>query len=167
MPQPYSDDLRCKFLQAYEAGEGTLKELAKRFRVSFGFAKKIRKQQLQTGGMERPVQKRHGPVSRVTPGLQQLLRSWLRRQPDLTLLELQQRIQQGGGVWLEQFHSCCIPYPQWRKNACAFCGVMAARTWVIAGSSCSSTRAFMPRSSCFSLDQACSMGLKSGEYGGR
>ena len=36
---------------------------------------------------------------------------------------------------LEQFHSFCIPYPQWRKNAWAFCGVIAVMACVIAGSS--------------------------------
>jgi hypothetical protein len=33
MPQPYSDDLRRKLLEACEAGQGTLQGLPKRFRV--------------------------------------------------------------------------------------------------------------------------------------
>jgi transposase len=98
MPQPYSDDLRRKLLEAYEAGQGSLRELAKQFRVSWGYSKKIRAQQLQSGGKERPPQKRHGPVGRVTPQVQQQLRSAVRQQPDVTLAELQQRIQQNTGV---------------------------------------------------------------------
>lgn len=102
MPQAYSDDLRRKFLEAYEAGRGTLGELARQFGVSFGYSKKIRAQQLRTGAKERPVQVRHGPVSRVTPQVQQQLRSTLRQQPDLTLLELQKRVHQASGVWLSK-----------------------------------------------------------------
>lgn len=53
MPFPYSDDLRSKLLDAYEAGAGSLHQLATQFRVSWGYAKKIRMQQLQTGGKVR------------------------------------------------------------------------------------------------------------------
>ena len=102
MPQPYSDDLRGKLLEAYEAGEGTLRQLAKRFHVSWGYSKKIRAQQLRTGQKQRPPQTRHGPPGRVTAEVQQQLRSALRQQPDLTLAELQQRIQQRTGVELRR-----------------------------------------------------------------
>jgi hypothetical protein len=49
MAQPYSDDLRCKFLEAYEAGAGSLRELAEQFRIFLPYGKKIRVQQLRTG----------------------------------------------------------------------------------------------------------------------
>ena len=100
MPQPYSDDLRRKLLEAYEASQVSLPELAKQFGVSWGYSKKIRAQQLRTGRKERPPQKRHGPVGRVTPQMQQQLRSAVRQQPDVTLAELQQRIQHSTGVEL-------------------------------------------------------------------
>src|SRR5271165_6714900 len=92
MPRAYSDDLRCKLLEAYEAGQGSLQELAKQFRVSWGYSKKIRGQQLRTERKERPQQLRHGPASRLTPAVEQQLRSALRQQPDLTLAEVQQRL---------------------------------------------------------------------------
>jgi len=41
MPEAYSNDLRRKLLEAYEEGQGTLEELAERFSVSEGWAKKI------------------------------------------------------------------------------------------------------------------------------
>src|ERR1035441_8702775 len=66
MAQPYSDDLRCKFLEAYESGAGSLRELARQFRVSLSYGKKIRGQQKRTGQKERPAQSQHGPASRVT-----------------------------------------------------------------------------------------------------
>jgi len=94
MPQAYSDDLRCKLLQFYERNKVGLEEVAEVFGVSYGFAKKIRRQQLLTGQMERPVQVRHGPVSRVTAEVEQQLRAELRHQPDLTLAELGARLQQ-------------------------------------------------------------------------
>jgi transposase len=111
MARAYSDDLRCKLLEAYEAGRGSLQELAKQFGVSWGYSKKIRAQQLKTGQKERPWQSRHGPASRLTPVVEQQLRSALRQQPDLTLAEMQQRLvdQTGVGisrsrlwVWFEQ-----------------------------------------------------------------
>lgn len=102
MPQPYSDDLRRKLLEAYGAGASTLRELATRFRVSWGYSKKVRGQQLRTGQMDRPVQVQHGPVSRVTPAVQQQLRAAVRQQPDVTLLELQERVQQTTGVELSR-----------------------------------------------------------------
>src|SRR5262250_2024545 len=70
MPGAYSNDLRRKFLQAYEDGEGTLEELAEQFRVSLSWAKKISARRSRTGEVDAPVW-RHGPVSRVTPAVQE------------------------------------------------------------------------------------------------
>ena len=96
MPQPYSDDLRRKLLEAYETGGGSLQKLAAQFRVSWGYAKKIRMQQLRSGGKERPKQQRHGPVSRMNAAVQASLREWLQRQPDLTEAELHERLRRQG-----------------------------------------------------------------------
>ena len=74
MARAYSDDLRCKLLEAYEAGQGSLQQLAKH-------------QQL-----------RHGPASRLTPAVEQQLRSALRQQPDLTLVEVQQQLAERAGI---------------------------------------------------------------------
>jgi len=96
MAQPYSDDLRCKFLEAYEAGAGSLRKLADRFRVSLQYGKKIRGQQKRTGQKERIPQSHHGPISRVTEAAKEHLRSWLQEQPDLTEAELRERLQASG-----------------------------------------------------------------------
>jgi transposase len=53
MARAYSDDLRRKILEAYLQGAGTEAQLAERFRVSLGYVKKIRRQQLHSGQMER------------------------------------------------------------------------------------------------------------------
>ena len=55
MPEAYSNDLRRKLLEAYEEGQGTLEELAERFSVSEGWAKKISAVYNRTQKMERPA----------------------------------------------------------------------------------------------------------------
>jgi transposase len=90
----YSDDLRGKILRVYERGRLGLEALAEQFGVSYGYTKKIRRQQLQSGRMERVAQARHGPMSRVTPAVEDELRRALRRQPDLTLRELAEELAQ-------------------------------------------------------------------------
>ena len=92
MALAYSDDLRRKLLEAHQQGEGSLAELAKRFRVSVGWAKSISAQLRQTGRMERPVAGQRGPRSKLTPEVQRQLHLWIGAQPDLTLLEMQKRL---------------------------------------------------------------------------
>ena len=99
MARPYANDLRRKFLQAYEQGKGTLGELAEQFGVSEGWAKKISATRTRTGRMERPPWRR-GPVSRVTVTVQEWMGEQIRKQPDLTLRELQAQLQAVQGVGL-------------------------------------------------------------------
>ena len=106
MARAYSNDLRRKFLQAYDEGEDTLEELAEQFRVSLGWAKKISARRSRTGEVEAPVW-RHGPVSRVTPAVQEWIRKQIRDQPDMTLQELREQMEEAqqlrlsmGRTWL-------------------------------------------------------------------
>lgn len=89
-------------LQAAGGLRGRTGELAKQFRVSWGYSKKIRAQQLRTKRKERPQQLRHGPASRLTPAVEQQLRSALRQQPDLTLAEVQQGLAEPAGTSLSR-----------------------------------------------------------------
>jgi transposase len=117
MPQPYWDDLRCKLLEAYEAGTGTLRVLAQQFRVSFGYSKKIRRPQLQTGQQERPQASHPGPVSRLNEAVRGRLRSWLQEQPDLTESELRERLQtMGVSVCKSRGDKCCAKWGCGRKK---------------------------------------------------
>jgi transposase len=97
MPKPFSDDLRCRILKAYEQNEGSQSELALRFGVSFEYVRKVRKQWRQNGQMERVPQRRHGPESCITESVKEQLRGWLRTQPDRTLAELGDQLL-GSGV---------------------------------------------------------------------
>src|ERR1035441_8097915 len=51
MAKAYSDDLRCKLLTAYDRGQGSLRELAEVFSVSYDWAKKISRQRLRSQQM--------------------------------------------------------------------------------------------------------------------
>ncbi len=64
---------------------------------------------------------------------------------------------------LERFQSYCRPYPQCENQAKAFSAVTATRASAMARSRASTVRALAERSHCLIFDQACSMGLKSGE----
>jgi len=106
MPGPYSNDLRRKFFQAYDRGEESLKELAKRFGVSEDWAKKLSARRGKTGQVEIGTW-RHGPQSRVTPAIREWMEQQMRRQPDLTLQQLQQRLEREhrlrlsvGWIWI-------------------------------------------------------------------
>jgi transposase len=92
MAKSYADDLRRKLLQAYDRGEGTLDQLAKRFSVSAPWAWKISAQRKRSGQMER-VEQRRGDGRKVTVEVQERLRGWVQAQPDATLAELQQKLE--------------------------------------------------------------------------
>jgi transposase len=93
MAKSYADDLRRKLLQAYDRGEGTLGQLAERFSVSVPWAWKISAQRKRSGQMER-VEQRRGGGRKVTLEVQERLRGWVQAQPDATLTELQQKLEQ-------------------------------------------------------------------------
>ena len=93
MAKAYSNDLRRKFIEAHRQGEGSLAELARRFHVSVGWAKKVSATFSRTGRWERPAQGRYGRRSKFTPQVRVRLGEWIDEQPDLTLRELQSRLR--------------------------------------------------------------------------
>ncbi len=95
MARAYSDDLRGKVLAAYAAGRGTFKELAERFGVSYGWVAKIHAMELRNGSRFRQPQRSRGRQSRIDAGL---LRSLVKRRPDIVLRELQQEMREAGTV---------------------------------------------------------------------
>lgn len=99
MAIPYGDDLQRKFLLAYDQGEETSEELAGRFLVSVGWAKKVSAQRNETGRAER-VPHQPGRKPRVGPELHPKVRDWIRAEPDLTLVELQAKLRGEAGVSL-------------------------------------------------------------------
>jgi transposase len=83
--------LRRKFLSAYDEGEGTLEELAERFLVRVGWAKKVSAQCNRTGQTER-VPHRAGRKPHAGPEAQQQVRAWIEAKPDLTPAEIQGKL---------------------------------------------------------------------------
>lgn len=88
MARAFEDDLRRKFLAAYDRGRHTVRETAENFGVSYGWGRKVIGQRKRNGQAER-VRHRPGPQSRLTPELHGALGRWLDEQPDRTLEELE------------------------------------------------------------------------------
>ncbi len=88
MARAFDDDLRRKFLAAYDRGTDGLKTVALYFGVSHGWARKVVGQRQRTGQAER-VRHRPGPASRMTPKVTAYIEAQVGRQADLTLAELQ------------------------------------------------------------------------------
>ena len=80
-------DLRERVVAAYDAGDGTRPEVAKRFRVSLGMVKKLLRQRKQTGDL-RPRHPFSGRKPLIVETHRRRMRQLLGRQPDLTLAEL-------------------------------------------------------------------------------
>ena len=101
MARAYADDLRRKFLAAYDQGAGTLEELAENFAVSLGWAKKISAQRNRTGQAER-VPHQAGRKARVGVEAQKQVIAWVSEQPDLTLAEIQAKLQREAAIVLSR-----------------------------------------------------------------
>ncbi len=85
-------DLRTRILAAYDEGEGTRADVAKRFRVSLGMVKKLLQQRRKTG----QIGHRHrcaGRKPKILPTHHQQIKALLAQKPDLTLAELRAALQ--------------------------------------------------------------------------
>lgn len=103
MAKAFSDDLRRRFLSAYELGKETLGELAERFMVSLAFGKKLRAQFRRSGQMER-VEQRRGTPRKLLDEHREQLRRWLVAVPDLTLEQLREKLEQERGLMISRAH---------------------------------------------------------------
>ena len=93
----YSNDLRIRIVQAYENGESSQRQLARRFSVSLSFVQELLKRYYETGSIK---PKPHGggyPAKINQQALNVLI--WLKQQwPDATVEETHQRLEQDCGV---------------------------------------------------------------------
>lgn len=91
MARAYGDDLREKVLGAYAAGKGTLRQLAERFEVSYGWVRKIHVSERETGSRRRvPQRRRSSSVDRDR------VRRLVDRKPDIVLRELREEMLAAG-----------------------------------------------------------------------
>ena len=93
--QPYSQDLRDRVLRALERGDGPA-DIARRFEVSRVWVYQVRDRAEKTG--ERGSRPIGGYRRSRIAEKEQELRAWIADRPDLTLAELQQRLEQQGVV---------------------------------------------------------------------
>lgn len=89
-----SVDLRERIVEAYERKEGTRAEVAKRFKVSLGMVKKLLQQQSRTGDL-RPRYRFCGRKARLMPEHGAALKALVAREPDVTLVEMKERLGLG------------------------------------------------------------------------
>ena len=102
MARAYSDDLRSKFVAAYEAGNTSLEKLAATFQVSRAWAERIWKTKRETGSSSRPAGRPRVFPSRLTPEIRQCLGVQIGKQPDATVNELRGWLQAQESVAISQ-----------------------------------------------------------------
>ena len=91
--QPYSQDLRDRVLRALERGDRPT-DIARRFEVSRVWVYQVRDRTEETG--ERGSRPIGGYRRSRIAEKEQDLRAWIADRPDLTLNEMQQRLEQQG-----------------------------------------------------------------------
>jgi transposase len=88
---PYSEDLRERVLAAVDAAEGTQEQIAKRFRVSSRWIRKLLALRAATGSIA-PKPKTGGRKLLIQGEAAESLRAAIRDDPDATLEELREAI---------------------------------------------------------------------------
>lgn len=96
MPASLSIDLRQRILAAYDAKEGSQRQLAERFKVSLSFIRDLRRHHRETGSVQ-PKPHAGGAIAKL--GLEQLLivETLVKAQPDALLRELCERFTEKTG----------------------------------------------------------------------
>src|SRR3954468_9235899 len=88
---PYSQDLRQRVLDTVRRGEGSWRQIARRFLVSVSFVTRLLRTHRDTGSLE-PKPHGGGHPAVLTPEDLERLRELIRQQPDATLEECRQRL---------------------------------------------------------------------------
>src|SRR5947209_9264862 len=88
---PYSQDLRQRVLDTVQRGEGSLRQIARRFLVSVSFVTRLLRTHRDTGALE-PKPHGGGNPAVLTPEDLERLRELIRQQPDATLQECRQQL---------------------------------------------------------------------------
>ena len=91
--QAYSQDLRERVLRALERGERPT-EIARRFEVGRIWVYRVRDRMQRTG--QRSSFPIGGHRRSLLAGMETVLRGWIAAKPELTLVQLQERLAEGG-----------------------------------------------------------------------
>ena len=90
MPASLSVDLRQRILAAYDAKEGSQRQLAERFKVSLSFIRDLRRHYRETGTVQ-PKPHGGGAVALIRKEHLPIVEALVTNQPDALLEELCQR----------------------------------------------------------------------------
>lgn len=99
MPAAYSIDLRQRIINAYEAKEGSQRQLAKRFQVSLSFVKRLIRRYQDTGQVK-PLPHGGGAIRLIKVSDLEEIQELVDEQPDALLRELCHRWHQKKGIKL-------------------------------------------------------------------
>src|SRR4051794_33971412 len=88
---PYSQDLRQRVLDTVQRGDGSVRQIARRFLVSVSFVTRLLQLHRTTGSVE-PRPHGGGNPAVLTPEDLERLRELIRQQPDATLEECRQQL---------------------------------------------------------------------------
>src|SRR3954453_16263056 len=88
---PYSQDLRERILETVRRGDGSLRQIARRFLVSVSFVTRLLRTHRTTGALEPKPHGGGNPAAHPPEDLERL-REVIRQQPDATLEECRQRL---------------------------------------------------------------------------
>jgi transposase len=88
--RPYSNDLRERVAAAVDHAEGSLRQIARRFRVSLSFVVRLLQRRRHADTLD-PLPHGGGPTPVLGPDDRQRLAELIREQPDATLEQLRQR----------------------------------------------------------------------------
>src|ERR1044071_761351 len=88
---PYSQDLRQRILETIQRGDGSVRQIARRFLVSVSFVTRLLQLHRSTGSLQ-PRPHGGGNPAVLTPEDLEALRELIRQQPDATLQECRRRL---------------------------------------------------------------------------
>jgi transposase len=95
--RPHSADLRQRIVTLYEQGEGSIRQLAKRFQVSPDSVRLLLKQYRATGSID-PKPYTGGPQPTLQASHHEVLRELVEADNDATLVQLAERLDERTGV---------------------------------------------------------------------
>ena len=92
----YSLDLRQKIIEAYLNKEGSIRQLAVRFKVAKSFIQKLIKRYKDEGTIE-PKANNGGPTAKLA-GKEAVIEQLIKEKPDYTLQQLCDRVREKNGI---------------------------------------------------------------------
>jgi transposase len=102
--KPYSLDLRQRVVAAVEEGDGTIADVAAKFRVGKTFVKKMLRLWREKGALA--PQPHGGGAAALTPPQLRALRQQVATEPDATLAELRHCLSEAEAVEVSEATGC-------------------------------------------------------------